>query len=557
MDDREPFAPDPRAEFPARRDFLVRVGGIGAATLAGVVAPPIAGGRDGSAEAAGAESLADVRRHLKAYQVRQQAALRLLRRRSSAHPVNGDEELYPSRIGNYSKCLPHDDLGIVDPAAYDKLIAALASGAGADFEAIPMGGPVKLANPQSSYAFDLEGFDSNELGLPAPPAFASAWEASEMAEDYWQALTRDVAFADYATDPLIAQAAADLSGFSDFRGPKDGGAVTAGTLFRGDTPGDVSGPYLSQFLVKDIPYGPFLNLPQRYRSSPAGADYMTSVADCLARQRGIAAPPPVPLEATARYIRNGRDLAEWLHRDNGLQGGVHAGLILLGFGPAALDPANPYLASVTQGSFTTFGAPFLLDMVARVSNAALRAGWYQKWLVHRRVRPEAYGLHVHNHVTGVASYPIHAELLASDALPAVFTAKGTYLLPMAYPEGSPTHPSYPAGHACFIGACVTILKAFFKESFVVPSPVVASADGLSLAPYVGPDLTVGGELNKLAANIAIGRDTAGVHWRSDGIEGLHLGEAVAIGVLEDFRATYHEDFAGFSLTKFDGTTITV
>ncbi|MFW5435355.1 hypothetical protein, partial [Paenibacillus apiarius] len=26
--------------------------------------------------------------------------------------------------------------------------------------------------------------------------------------------------------------------------------------------------------------------------------------------------------------------------------------------------------------------------------------------------------------------------------------------------------------------------------------------------------TIGGELNKLAANIALGRDTAGVHWRS-------------------------------------------
>jgi hypothetical protein len=66
-----------------------------------------------------------------------------------------------------------------------------------------------------------------------------------------------------------------------------------------------------------------------------------------------------------------------------------------------------------------------------------------------------------------------------------------------------------------------------------------------------------GELNKLAANVALGRDTAGVHWRSDGIEGLNLGEAVAVGVLEDLRATYTEEFGGFSLTKFDGTTMTL
>jgi hypothetical protein len=199
----------------------------------------------------------------------------------------------------------------------------------------------------------------------------------------------------------------------------------------------------------------------------------------------------------------------------------------------------------------------MLDMVARVANASLRAGWYHKWLVHRRLRPEAFGARVHSHLTGVATTPIHAELLDSAAMDAVFAAKGTYLLPQAYPEGSPTHPAYPAGHACFIGATVTILKALFKESFVIPSPVVASPDGLTLMPYVGPDLTVGGELDKLAANISLGRDTAGIHWRTDGVEGMNLGEAVAIGVLEDMKATYHEAFAGFSLTKFDGTTVTI
>ena len=87
--------------------------------------------------------------------------------------------------------------------------------------------------------------------------------------------------------------------------------------------------------------------------------------------------------------------------------------------------------------------------------------------------------------------------------------------------------------------------------------MIANPDGLSLVPYKGPALTVGGELNKLASNIALGRDTAGVHWRSDGIEGLKLGEAVAIGILTDVRATCPEPFAGFSFTNFDGTTITV
>jgi hypothetical protein len=134
---------------------------------------------------------------------------------------------------------------------------------------------------------------------------------------------------------------------------------------------------------------------------------------------------------------------------------------------------------------------------------------------------------------------------------------------MAFPEGSPTHPAYGAGHGTVAGACVTILKAWFKESTRIidlTTPVQPSPDGLALLPYAGADvgqMTVGGELNKVASNIAIGRDIAGVHWRSDATESLKLGEQLAMGILKEQRACYNEDFNGFSLTKFDGTTVTV
>jgi hypothetical protein len=82
-------------------------------------------------------------------------------------------------------------------------------------------------------------------------------------------------------------------------------------------------------------------------------------------------------------------------------------------------------------------------------------------------------------------------------------------------------------------------------------------DGLALVPYKGVDLTVGGELSKLASNIALGRNTAGVHWRSDGVEGLKLGEAVAISILTDLKTTCPESFDGFSFTTFDGATMTI
>lgn len=85
-----------------------------------------------------------------------------------------------------------------------------------------------------------------------------------------------------------------------------------------------------------------------------------------------------------------------------------------------------------------------------------------------------------------------------------------------------------------------------------------SEDGFSLVPYEGADagqLTIGGEMNKLAANIAIGRNHAGVHWRHDYADSLPLGEAVAISVLNDMGRTWNEDFEGFSFTRFNGQRI--
>jgi hypothetical protein len=64
-------------------------------------------------------------------------------------------------------------------------------------------------------------------------------------------------------------------------------------------------------------------------------------------------------------------------------------------------------------------------------------------------------------------------------------------------------------------------------------------------------------LNKLAADIALGRDIAGVHWRSDGIEGLKLGGSVALSLLRDLRETCTENFRGFSLIGFAGNAMVV
>ncbi len=491
-----------------------------------------------------------------AYGVREAAARFQMELPLPEHPCNGDENLFSNKIGNYSKGLPHNELGEVNLNAYLDLLRALSTGAPGDFEFLILGGDARLANPQAAYAYELAGPDSHHLGMVPAPAFSSAWTAGEMAELYWQALTRDVPFANYDTDPLTIAAIADLSGFTDFRGPKVNGMVTTGTLFRGDSPGDLAGPYISQFLWRDIPFGAN-TIVQRNRTTIAGDDHMTAYQDWLNVQNGLPPATANKFDPKHRYIRNGRDLSEYVHWDFPYQGVLGACLILQSFGPRALDSANPYLRSLTQTGFSTFGGPHILDLAARAARAALEAAWFQKWLVHRRLRPEEFGGRVQNRLTGAADYPINQELLDSRAVSETFERFNSYLLPQAYAEGCPTHPAYPAGHASFAGAGVTMLKAFFNESFVVPNPVVADTDGFSLLPYSGPPLTVGGELNKLAANIALGRDTAGIHWRSDGSEGLKLGEAVAIGILQDYNRTYNEDFRGFTLTKFDGTTVII
>jgi hypothetical protein len=81
-----------------------------------------------------------------------------------------------------------------------------------------------------------------------------------------------------------------------------------------------------------------------------------------------------------------------------------------------------------------------------------------------------------------------------------------------------------------------------------------------LISYSGSDaneLTVNGEINKLASNIGIARNFAGVHWRTDYSDALKLGEAIALSILMDQSGVYSETFSGFTITKFDGTTVTV
>jgi membrane-associated phospholipid phosphatase len=557
----------PRPAQLTRRGLLHGAAGLGVALGAGMLAPaavhaaaagaaagPVAGGVAPAPAAEFAAGLNGAARLDQALAVRLDMARRTHGLGAAAQRSNGDEERLPGLAACYSKGLPHDRTGAVDRQAYEVLLAALRSGRPADFEQIPLGGFVKLANPQAAWAFEPLGPDSCQTSCPPAPLFDGAEQAAELTELYWQAVARDVAFADYDVDPLATRAAEDLSRLSGFRGPRREGRIDGATLFRGSTAGDLTGPYVSQFLQKTLPLTP-IAVEQRIRTAVPGLDYLTSFDGWLAIQNGALAGinrfDPKP-----RYIRSGRDLGEYVHRDFSFQPYLTACLAALKMGTPP-GGANPYKHSRTQSGFATFGQPYLLYAVAAVSQAGLDACWFQKWRVHRRLRPEEMAGRVEARLRGLASHAFHPDLLSCAAIEEVRRRHASALLPQAYPEGCPTHPSYPAGHAVIAGACVSALKALLDVSYVIPQPVVASADGLRLLPYRGPDLTVGGELDKLASNIAIGRNFAGLHWRTDASAGLALGEAVAIHVLTELKSTGNEVFCGWSLRCFDGKRVTV
>ena len=539
-----------------RRSFLRRTGQTAAAATLGVTPPTASGGTP-------AEASDPTQRAAVAAQVRASAASVANQLPSGTVATNGDEARYPSFFATYTKGLPHSNLGEVDPHAYQLLLTALSSGKHSDFEQVPLGFTRKISNPQGAFAYNLEGADSHSYSMDPPPAFASPQAAAEMAELYWQALARDVAFADYATSPLIKRAAADLSKLNGFAGPIDStGNVTPGNIFRGTTAADLNGPYLSQYLLKPIPNNSAL-LDQKYRTGMPGVDYVTQYGSWATAQSGL---PPYEAEifdSTPRYIRNGRDLAQVCHYDHPFQCYLNAALIILDQRPETilqfnvyqLNDTNPYKTSRIQAGFVTFNIANICAWLGQVTTTALKAAWYQKWCLHRRLRPDTFGGRVYNTLLGSASYPIHPQLLSSEALQSVVQVTGNALLPQAYSEGPPLHPSYPAGHAVIAGACVTVLKAMFAENALISDPVVSSSDGLTLLPAPVVSLTIGGELNKLAFNVPMGRNWGGIHYRSDAMAGILLGEAVAISFLRDQVNCVTENFAGFQFTSFAGHAV--
>jgi hypothetical protein len=392
--------------------------------------------------------------------------------------------------------------------------------------------------------------------------------------------------------------------------------IERSTLFRSGLHDEQFGPMISQFFIRPIPYGT-QTIDQRQVPYIMGKDFLTNHDDWLRAQntgkdkfgRGYAqcnfygdqlagretyypttnGKPGGP--TVMRYISTMRDLARFVNRDALHQAYFNAALFLAGIGAPA-DPGNPYAGNLytREGRFATLGDPDLLTLVSEVASRALKVVWRQKWLVHRRCRPEVYGgllqMQVNGHKGNKRAYGLPAWVAKTEAAKRVFDHNavmnggkpGTYFLPMAFSAGSPTHPAYGAGHATVAGASVTVLKAWFDEDaklkpilhramldsrkidtvqfkgLLQPGARKVGEDFCEPQPYCGPDadkMTVGGELNKIASNVAMGRTMGGVHWRSDNTRSLRLGEEIAIEILRKRTLEYAEKPVSFTFRAFD------
>ena len=556
------------------------------------------------------------------------------------HLANGDEEIPHVPMSFTKGLPHNGDTGLVqNEADFDQFVKGIDSGEPLDFKRTPLGPGTSLVQPNpdlsdpriwssdrgretnavrawesesAGLAFDLQGPDAQAVTMPPAPKLGSQELIGEMAEVYAQAALRDIPFEDLnAGNPRVQQAIDALNNLDWFNCKNrkyvdlggDGEVVTGCNIFRGIFRGDLVGPYISQYLlvgnngingndlergVDDgfITYGA-INIDQRVRNA-IDENYMTTWPEWLDVQNGADFRGQERYDSRRqprKFIAAPRDLATYVHYDALYEAYLNACLIMLSAG-AGFDPGIPFqepdIRDHQQG-FALYGGPHILTLVTEVATRALKAVRYQKFNIHRRCRPEVLGGRMERlaALEGVLDVDTFKNYSAMDA---AFDSSGIYrlvpgrnkLLPMAFVEGSPMHPSYGAGHATVAGACVTILKAFFNHELYFnygerggrvtlsftdepgKSAYQSNSTGSALNSIKSEPLTIEGELNKVAANISIGRDWAGVHYYSDYVQSMIMGEEIAIGMLQEQSITYpFADDLSMTLPKFDGSKVLI
>lgn len=135
-----------------------------------------------------------------------------------------------------------------------------------------------------------------------------------------------------------------------------------------------------------------IRFDQRVRVATPDQNYMITWEDWFDVQNGANVRLTESYVPNAwRFIATPRDLCTWVHYDALYEAYLNACLLLLGMG-CPFDPGIPFQDQDfrdKQLGFATFGGPHILSLVTEVATRALKAVRFQKFNVHRRLRPEA------------------------------------------------------------------------------------------------------------------------------------------------------------------------
>jgi len=530
--------------------------------------------------------------------------------------INGDLDKYQNYRynGSFHKTFKHDKTTghLIDVKEYEKMIKAIRSNDANALGKIKINpkSQVLLTNPTASMATILVGIPQCQIDLRAPPTLSSHESAAEMVEMYSLMLARDVPFVDFETSTVIQ----DILGYMnkpnvlkympDYE-PRNV-AFTVQTLFRGISTTEQLGPYISQLLLLNVPMGSSI-LEQKYDALPTKLDAISNGINVEWGRNNVEMiniqngelnllPPYTPSSyIIKKHIYSGRVLAETVHKDPLYSLSYNASMILAGLGCKQNPGWTKYKNQ--EGFVTNSVGPNVQCALAEVAQLCLMHAWYFKWQLHLRLRPEVYSLWIdnikNNRVANKDNYDISNVILKNPVLDDIEIENSfwgypdSYTLSSCFREGSPAHPSFHGGHSTVSAGCATILKIYFADgkwgnlpgvkratinNTIVPTYlpgstvyVQSSDDGNSLINYTGNDrneMTVYGEINKLASNIGIGRNWANVHYRTDGIESLKLGELVAIKYMEDKLSSMIENNSDnkhlkIKFTRFDGSVYTI
>jgi hypothetical protein len=496
----------------------------------------------------------------------------------------------------HTKGLEHDEkTGLLTSSGkkrYDQLVKAAMTGDQSTLMAMKA---VPGSERNFVYLETLGTYDQPLTAIPPFPTITSKEAAAQLAEVYLLALARDVPFHEYGTgtgldkdddgSSITGKAIDILNGYGKaYAGPvnKKGKADTR-HLFRGNYHGFEYGPYISQFLYIPLsipaatlpPSLGFKNIPpsvfqtEQLQPIPAKRNFGITEKEYLSLQNGKIPQPysQHDFSLEKRYISTGRDLASSVHFESPFPAFYNALNILY-----AYTYKTPSGKSLRKASFEKMSFLDIIELLCGVTKEVEKAVSAYKWQGQRIVRPEQFANLVNLTKKSVKNiYKLSADLLrgkgTNDLLSWVRKnnlkeGADSYLMPLVYPEGAPLHPSYPSGHATYSGAYITILKAIFDDRALFSdlySPVKPDPKNPHKLIPITEDkhhLTIGGELNKLASNIGIGRNFAGIHYRADADYGMRLGESVAITFLQKLARSM-KDFKGFELITLDGKRMKV